>query len=216
MSNWCWTRVSTRSVMGQWALVGMIVTLTVSSAAGQNFQFPHRPFGLGAVSASANNAKAEVKQTADRMRLDYDRNAAWPTPFREMDRSTYYEWFQPCLDRGWETELALSDACFDEAGKLNRLGAAKVVQAVRHSPQDRRSVFVWAETPEIAQARVEAVQQHVQLEFGRSANLMVVSTPNYPVTGRGSYAETVTRNFRENLPLPVLNAQAITGAVSGN
>jgi len=120
------------------------------------------------------------------------------------------------LDRGWETELALSDACFDEAGKLNRLGAAKVVQAVRHSPQDRRSVFVWAETPEIAQARVEAVQQHVQLEFGRSANLMVVSTPNFPVTGRGSYAETVTRNFRENLPLPVLNSQAITGAVSGN
>lgn len=215
MSNWRWTKTILGSVARPLAVLGLVAAFTTGSAEGQSFQFPNRPFGLGAVSKSAGNAKAEVQQTVDRMGLDYDRNAAWPTPFREMDRSTYYEWFQPCYDRGWEIELTLSDACFDESGNLNRLGQAKVLQAIRHSPQDRRSVYVWGETSEIAQSRIASVQQHVQTEFGRSANLLVASTQNFPITGRGSYAESVTRNFKENLPPPVLNAQAVAGAVGG-
>jgi hypothetical protein len=213
MSSWCWKSIAIRPVVRPVALLGLIASLTIGSAEAQEFQFPNRPFGLGAVSKAASATGAEIKQTFHRAGLDYDRNAAWPTPFREMDRATYYEWFQPCLDRGWEIELTLSDACFDESGRLNRLGAAKVMQAVRHSPQDRRSVFVWGETPEIAQARIEHVQQHLQTEFGRSANLMVASTQNFPITGRGSYAESVTRAFRENLPPPVLSAQPVAGAV---
>lgn len=215
MSSWCGIRVSFGSAVRTVALLGFVASTTIGSVEAQNFQFPNRPFGLGAVSKSASAAGAEIKQSFDRMGLDYDRNAAWPTPFREMDRATYYEWFQPCLDRGWEIELTLSDACFEESGRLNRLGAAKVMQAVRHSPQDRRSVYVWGETAEIAQARIESVQQHLQTEFGRSANMMVASTQNFPVTGRGSYAESVTRAFKENLPPPVLNAQAVSGAVEG-
>lgn len=214
MSCWFWSKICVGSIVRPLALLGLIVSWT-SSADGQSFQSPQRPFGLSAVSKAAKATGAEVKQTFHRMALDYDRNAAWPTPFREMDRNSYYEWFQPCYDRGWEIELSLSDACFDENGQLNRLGENKVMQAVRHSPQDRRTLFVWADSDELAQTRITSVQQHLQMEFGRSANMMVAATTNYPVTGRGSYAESVTRAFRENIPPPVLNAQSVSGSVGG-
>jgi hypothetical protein len=195
----------------------MVVLLTVyaSSAAAQEFQFPQRPFGFGSVSQARSSAQADFKKSQDRFNLDFDRNAAWPTPFREMDRSTYYEWFQPCLDRGWEIELTLSDACFDESGKLNRLGAAKVMQAVRRAPTDRRNIYVWGDSAEKTQSRIASVQEHVQTEFGRSANLVVSATTNFPVTGRGSYAESITRSFQQNLPTPTINAQPVSGAVGG-
>jgi hypothetical protein len=192
----------------------------VSTSEGQTFQFPNRPFGISsapfqAAVAPIHAASAEAASVRHRFWLDYDRNAAWPVPFNEMDRETYHAWFRPCIERGWELEQTLSDACFDSAGYLNSMGIHKVTQAMRSAPSDHRVVYVYALSEQVAAARAEAVRQHLQVEFGRSANLMVNTTRNFPVTGRGSYAEAVTRAFQENLPPPVLNAQAISGAVGG-
>lgn len=199
--------------------VGLGLMLAADFAQGQSFQFPHRPFGLGAAGGSVSQATSAVasdtKAIFHRVGLDYSRNAAWPTPFSELDRASYRAMFQPCFDRGWELEASLSDACFDESGRLNRLGAAKIAQIQRHSPLDRRTVYVYGEQPQVVDARLTIVRQHIEVEHGRSANLLVASTEHFPVTGRGSYGEAVTRALRDSLPTPAINAQSVSGAVGG-
>lgn len=203
--------------------VGMGLVLAANIAQAQSaFQFPNRPFGLGSVSSmgggvtqAATSLASDSKAIFHRAGLDYSRNAAWPTPFSQMDRGSYRAFFQPCLDRGWELEATLSDACFDENGSLNRLGAAKIAQIQRHAPLDRRTVYVFGEQPQLIDARMEIVRQHIQVEHGRSANLLVSATEHFPVTGRGSYGEAVTRALRDSLPPPTINAQSVSGAVGG-
>lgn len=199
--------------------VGLGLMLAADATQAQSFQFPQRPFGLGAANGSVSQATSAVasdtKAIFHRAGLDYSRNAAWPTPFSEMDRGSYRAIFQPCFDRGWELEATLSDACFDEAGRLNRLGAAKIAQVQRHSPLDRRTVYVYGEQPQIVDARLAMVRQHIEVEHGRSANLLVSSTGHFPVTGRGSYGEAVTRALRDSLPTPAINGQSVSGAVGG-
>jgi len=199
--------------------VGFGLLLAVDSALGQGFQFPHRPFGLGTVGGNASQAGSAVvsdgKAIFHRAGLDYSRNTAWPTPFSDMDRASYRAMFQPCFDRGWELEATLSDACFDDSGRLNRMGAAKIAQIQRHSPLDRRTVYVYSDQPQVVDARLAMVRQHIELEHGRSANLLVASTEHFPVTGRGSYSEAVTRALRDSLPTPAINAQSVGGAIGG-
>ncbi len=199
--------------------VALGLMLAADTTQAQSFQFPHRPFGLGAAGGHVSQATSAVasdgKAIFHRAGLDYSRNAAWPTPFSEMDRGSYRAMFQPCFDRGWELEATLSDACFDESGRLNRLGAAKIAQVQRHSPLDRRTVYVYGELPQVVDARLATVRQHIEVEHGRSANLLVSSTEHFPVTGRGSYGEAVTRALRDSLPTPAINAQSVSGAVGG-
>jgi hypothetical protein len=159
--------------------------------------------------------KSEWRAFSDRFWLDYDRNNAWPGAFNQIDQATYRAWFQPCLDRGWEIELTLSEACFDQAGQLNNLGAAKVAQAVHRSPSDRRQLYVHATSSTVAEARVENVRKFLQVEYGKSANLVVSATENLPITGRGGYSEAVTRSFQTNMPKPVLNVTGVSGAIAG-
>jgi len=172
----------------------------------------------GGHSHASGNAKSDWQAFRNRANLDYSRNAAWPAPFNTVDRQTYRAMFQPCFDRGWEIEHTLSDACFDATtGKLNNLGAAKVAQVVQAAPSHRKMIYVHQSSSEFAASnRMTAVLDYVQYEFGRSAGIQLAVTKNFPVTGRGSYAESITRQFQENLPPPVLQAQTVSGALTNN
>lgn len=158
-----------------------------------------------------------MRSFLDRSRLDYQRNVAWPHPFVHADRASYKGFIQPCIDRGWEIQNTLSEDCFDgQSGRLNRLGAAKIRNVVHAAPLHRRSVFVYgANGSDLVQARIKEVQSYLTYEFGRSNNVTVLATANYPHGGRGIYAEHMIPKYFEAIPNPALNAQSVSSAVSG-
>lgn len=171
----------------------------------------------GAVASSTSSLHSDWESFKRRFHLDTERNEAWPHPFVGPDRQAYREMFRPCYDRGWEIEHSLSDACFDaETGELNRLGAAKVAQMVRSAPANRKTLFVYqSKSPDVARHRVDLVRNYIQAEYGRSAGIAVATTRNYPETGSGTYAETISRQWQRSLPSPTLRVQSVSGAVGG-
>lgn len=171
----------------------------------------------GSTQAFGSTVQADWDAFKQRFKLDSDRNAAWPHPFLAADRQAYRDMFKPCYDRGWEIEHTLSDACFDnETGRINRLGAAKVAQLVHTAPNNRKTLFVHqSDSAELAASRMKQVETYIREEFGRSAGVSVAVTQNFPVTGHGTYAENVSRQWHANLPKPVLQASSVSSAVGG-
>lgn len=153
----------------------------------------------------------------NRFKLDTDRNEAWPHPFLATDRQAYRDMWRPCYDRGWEIEHTLSNECFDaETGELNRMGAAKVAQLVQAAPKNRKTLFIHqGGSAELAAARLDLVQKYIQVEYGRQAGVMVATTENFPVTGRGTYAELITRQWQTSLPRPALSGNSVSSAIAG-
>lgn len=158
--------------------------------------------------AGGTAARAEWHDWFHQFWADARRMNAWPDPFRGVDREATRAPFELMADRGWQVEHTLVDALFTAEGDLTYAGKLRVKNIVTQAPVHRRSVWVVrADSPEVTERRLEAVEKHVSEVAVDGIVAPVLLTDRVPRLGTGDYMHQVSRKHREFIPPPVLPGQ---------
>ncbi len=158
----------------------------------------------GSVSASA-----DWNSFWHRFHVDYQRNNAWPHPFREMDAMQTRSPFEVQKMNGWRLNNTISHELFREGdGALTYAGQRQLVQITTNVPPEHRAVFVvrganQAETD----ARVAAVKNSLErMNHGEESIPQIMVIDRAPATSSGALASAINRAWMEELPAPKLPA----------
>jgi hypothetical protein len=151
-----------------------------------------------------------------RVKVDFQRNNAWPEPFQTADRGATREPFCIMVNNGWKMQNTIGTFLFNpETQELNTAGEAKVKWVVTQAPIHRRAVFVLVgDTPEDTQRRVLSVQAYISRIVPPGHLPPVMLTDREPEGSSGEYFDAIHRATIQSIPAPRLPA-AETGSLSG-
>lgn len=158
--------------------------------------------------ANGATARADWPDWWHQFWADARRMNAWPDPFSGVDRQATKAPFEIMKDQGWRVEHTLVDALFTVEGELTYAGKLKVKNIITQAPVHRRSIWVLrADTPELTEKRLAAVERHVAETAVDGTVAPVMITDRAPRLGTGDYLHQVSRKQREFIPPPVLPEQ---------
>lgn len=143
------------------------------------------------------------------VRLDYQRNQCWPSPFVEQDRASVRNYLDQMTAAGIRLQNTLSDHYFETEGEqvaLTRAGKLKVRQILMLT-SDRQVVFVMRGlTQAETDTRVAAVHSALNELVGNPNATQVLVSPNQPIGRAADYIDDVYRRERASIPAPRLPA----------
>lgn len=171
---------------------------------------------VGFVSSLANAGAPQIKSHWSRFwhqtHLDWERNNAWPEPFRHMDRQALRNSWTPYVNKGWQIETTLTARHFNaETQALNSAGEAKVRWIATSAPNQRRTIFVVrGESQDVTETRVDIVQQAVTRVLPTGTMPAVVRTYRDPsgIIPSGDYQNQIWKKAMSGIREPVLPGAA--------
>ncbi len=163
--------------------------------------------------------KAHIHAFMSRSKLDFERNHAWPEPFRYADRMAVRDHWTPYVNRGWQIENTLTSYHFDDDTlALNAAGQSKLYWIMTNAPPERRMIFVVQDRDgRVTESRVDLVQQAVT-QLTPSGSLPAVIRTTLEPTGivhTGDYQDRLYKSVRENAIVPSMQASG-GGASTGS
>ncbi|QDT01683.1 hypothetical protein K227x_00500 [Rubripirellula lacrimiformis] len=169
-----------------------------------------------AIGVTATSASADWHTFWHNMHVGYHRNNAWPDPFNEVDAAQVAAPFEVMKHNGWRIHNTIGHELFRESdGALLASGNRRVHWIASQSPQTRRSIYVVrGGSPEETQARVASVQQTLTGLNLHGPVPPVMVTDVEPGTSSGAWANKVSREWLEHLPLPQLPRESAAGNTS--
>lgn len=149
-----------------------------------------------------------IKNRVRRFKAKYREVHNWPKPYTEMAATSVQTMLAAQVQKGWTRATTLQDYHFDpETHELNRAGRIHLNEIARHTPLERRFIFIEAtDDASDTQTRVADVRRTVCAWVGEKnvPPLQVVQTPAY-----GAKAEEMKierERFLGSIPTPRLPA----------
>jgi hypothetical protein len=138
----------------------------------------------------------------------YRYNRDWPEQHLDHDRAAARAPFAMMVANGWRSQNTISNYHFDDySGELNDTGKLKVRAILTQTPPQYRSLYVLrADSPELTDARVRAVQDHAQMLMRGEGAPPVLVSDKEPFGASGEYVNGVSTRALENAVPPVLPA----------
>ena len=153
-------------------------------------------------------ANAGWKEFWHKVRIDFNRNNAWPEPFLSADRAIAQAPWAIQTHNGWKIETTLADYHFDhETQQLSRSGELKLQWILKEAPPQRRTVYVLrGATDETTSIRVDAVQQAIAGILPKGSLPEVVQTDIAPRGALAEYVHETNTRAAASRPNPALPA----------
>jgi hypothetical protein len=171
------------------------------------------------VVATTSTSNADWHSFWHRFHVDYERNNAWPHPFREVAAAQTRAPFEVQRQNGWQLHNTISHGLFRAGdGQLSYAGQQQLQNILTAVPPQHRTVFVvrgasQAET----EARLTSVRGSLErFTVAGAAIPQVVLIDRAPATSSGQLASAINRAWIENLPTPELPQDDSVPGVSGN
>ncbi len=159
------------------------------------------------VAATTSTSNADWHSFWHRFHVDYQRNNAWPQPFREMAAKQTRAPFEIQKLNGWRLHNTISHELFVAGdGQLTYAGQRQLENIMTRVPPQYRSVFVVrAGSQAETEARVTAVRNSLaRMTHGGGQVPEVGIADRANPTSSGSMASAINRAWADALPEPVL------------
>ncbi len=170
-------------------------------------------FSVLAMGVVATSASADWHTFWHNANVSYHRNNAWPDPFNEADAMQVVAPFEIMKQNGWRMQNTLGQELFREGdGALLAAGNRRVEWIATQAPVERRAVFVMrGSSPAETEARVASVHQTLTGLNLQGQMPMVMVTDTEPATSSGAWANKISREWLDHLPLPQLPQTSAAG-----
>ena len=139
-------------------------------------------------------------------RVVSDRNEAWPKPFACADRQLYFQTWDPMLEAGWKSACVFNSRYFmDGTAELNPAGKMKVAAIMKNYPVGQKAFYLERDRPvELSDERLVALKNSVEQWYGLDHVTEIAFTDRGPLSGDGSRAASISENYINSLPNPVI------------
>lgn len=171
------------------------------------------------VFATASTSNADWHSFWHRFNVDYQRNNAWPHPFREVAAAQTRAPFEVQRLNGWQLHNTLNHGLFrDGDGQLSYAGQQQIQYIMTAAPVQHRTLFV-VRAPNAVETDARVASVRNSLERYQVANDPVPSVmiiDRAPATYSGARASAINRAWLQAMPTPELPKDSSVPGVSGN